>query len=70
MRAGDQVIAAELASENQSAQVQSATVDNVRFIAVCELAFFSVVSLLFLGWTGWLEQAFWGAVNIVTGLLG
>lgn len=65
MRAGDQVIAAELASENQSAQVQSATVDNVRFIAVCELAFFSVVSLLFLGWTGWLEQAFWGLLILL-----
>ena len=60
MRAGDQVIASELAASGASEQVQSASVDNVRLMAVAELAFFSIVSLAFLGWTDWLEQAFWG----------
>lgn len=60
MRAADRVVADELASAGLSDSVQGATVDNIRFIAVLELAFFGLVSLLFLGWTGWLEQAFWG----------
>ena len=60
MRAGDQAIASELAAAGANESVQAAALDNVRLIAVAELAFFSIVSLAFLGWTGWLEQAFWG----------
>jgi len=60
MRAGDQVIASELAAAGAEVSAQAAVVDNVRLIVIAELAFFSIVSLAFLGWTGWLEQAFWG----------
>jgi uncharacterized membrane protein YbhN (UPF0104 family) len=60
MRAADQVIACELAASGASETTQATVIDNVRLMAVTELAFFSLVSLAFLGWTGWLEQAFWG----------